>query len=174
MPPYKLPADKTQSGILSRSSPGGNPETCNELCFEDKKGQELVYLRAEKDQKISVEHDEIHWVGSNRTLEVDANEWSTIELNRTENVGRNETITIGLNREETVGANETITIGASRTESVGANESITIGENRTESVGGKETISNRKRPHGIPWGKNESVSIGRQLIARSRSGRTTR
>ncbi len=93
MPPYKLPEEKTERGFLSRSTQtGGNPETCNELSFDDKKEQGAgLSARAEKDQKISVEHDEIHWVGNNRTLEVEANEWSTIDLNRTETVGKNET-----------------------------------------------------------------------------------
>src|SRR5205823_6617323 len=44
MPPYALPANKTQSGIKTRSSMGGNPETFNEICFEDKKGAELLYI----------------------------------------------------------------------------------------------------------------------------------
>ena len=49
MPPYTLPDNKTQSGIKTRSSPDGSDETFNEICFEDKKGEELLYIRAEKD-----------------------------------------------------------------------------------------------------------------------------
>ncbi len=37
MPPWDLPANKTQSGILSRSSKGGSPANANALRFEDKK-----------------------------------------------------------------------------------------------------------------------------------------
>ena len=40
MPPYVLPNNQTQSGIKSRSTPEGNPDNCNELRFEDKKGSE--------------------------------------------------------------------------------------------------------------------------------------
>jgi type VI secretion system secreted protein VgrG len=48
MPPYDLPSDATQSGIKSNSSKGGGG--WNELRFEDKKGEEEVYIQAEKDE----------------------------------------------------------------------------------------------------------------------------
>jgi type VI secretion system secreted protein VgrG len=49
MPPYTLPGNKTQSGIKSRSSPGGSSEDFNEFRFEDKAGSEQIYLHAQKD-----------------------------------------------------------------------------------------------------------------------------
>jgi type VI secretion system secreted protein VgrG len=95
MPPYKLPDHKTQSGIKSRSSLRGTEENFNEFCFEDKKGEELVYLRAEKDYTLAVEHDEAHWVGNDRTKTVDNDETTTVGNNRTETVEKgNEKITI--------------------------------------------------------------------------------
>ena len=55
MPPWDLPANKTQSGILSRSSPGGAYSQANAIRFEDKTGQEQLWLHAEKDQLTEVE-----------------------------------------------------------------------------------------------------------------------
>lgn len=49
MPPYDLPANQTQSGIKSRSSLGGQSDEFNEFRFEDKRGQEQIYLHAQKD-----------------------------------------------------------------------------------------------------------------------------
>src|SRR5436190_3939208 len=131
MPPYELPANKTQTGIKSRSSMQGSPDNFNEVRFEDKKGSELVTIHAEKDQSISVEHDESHTVGHDRTKTIDHDETTHVKHDRTETVDNNEKITIGVNRTENVGSNESITIGANRTENVGANESVTIGSNRT-------------------------------------------
>lgn len=54
-PPYALPANKTQSGLKSRSSPKGGTEDFNELRFEDKKGEEQVYFHAQKDFERYVE-----------------------------------------------------------------------------------------------------------------------
>jgi type VI secretion system secreted protein VgrG len=56
MPPYDLPANSTQSGIKSRSLKQGGPSNFNEIRFEDKKGDEQVYLHAEKDFDNFVEN----------------------------------------------------------------------------------------------------------------------
>ena len=159
MPPYDLPANKTQSGVKSRSSKGGTPSNFNEIRFEDLKGSELLTIHAEKDQSISVEHDESHTVGHDRTKTIDHDETTHVKHDRTETVDNNETITIGVNRTEKVGSNESITIGANRTENVGANESVTIGANRTMSVGSSETLTvAMQRTHTV--GINEAITIG--------------
>jgi type VI secretion system secreted protein VgrG len=175
MPPYALPANMTQTGILSRSSKGGSGANANELRFEDKKGSEQVYLHAEKNQDISVENDETHTVGHDRTKTidhdetthvkhdrtetVDNNEKITIGVDRTESVGNNEKIAIGVNRSETVGSNETIAIGANRSETVGANETIVIAANRTITVGANETATvAAQRTHTV--GANETITVG--------------
>lgn len=175
MPPWDLPANATQSGILTRSSKGGGYANANAIRFEDKKGSEELWIHAEKDQRIEVENDESHSVGHDRSKTVGHDETTQVAHDRTETVGNNETITIGVNRVETVGSNETITIGSNRTETVGSNETITIGANRTETVGANETITiggNRtitvaksetatvalQRTHTV--GINETIAIG--------------
>ena len=47
--PWDLPKHKTTTGIKSRSSLGGTPQNFNEIRFEDKKGEEHVYIHAERD-----------------------------------------------------------------------------------------------------------------------------
>lgn len=140
IPPYALPANKTQSGIKSRSSKGGSGANFNEIRMEDKKGEEQLYIHAEKNQDNIVENNETTSVGHDRTEDVGHDEKIHIGNNRTENVDVDETITIGNNRTEKVGVNETITIGANRTRSVGANESISVALQRTHTVGVNETI----------------------------------
>ena len=63
MPPYDLDANKTQSGIKSRSSKGGSAENFNEIRFEDKKGEEELYIHAEKNFTRIVENDDTLKVG---------------------------------------------------------------------------------------------------------------
>lgn len=167
MPPYKLPDNKTQSGIKSRSTLKGTPDNFNELRFEDKKGSEDIYFHAEKDFHRVVEHDDDLQVGHDQTESIQndrdktvgSNETTIIGKDRTETVGQNEDITIGKNRTETVGDNEDITIGKDRTESVGQNESITIGSSRTENVGKNESIKiGGSRTENVA--KNEQLQIG--------------
>lgn len=121
MPPYGLPANKTQSGMKSRSSKGGTDDNFNEIRFEDLKGQEQIYIHAEKNQDNVVENDETTEVGRDRTEHVGHDETITIDNNRTEKVGKDETITIGQNRNEKVVGNETIDIGKNMTITVGKN-----------------------------------------------------
>lgn len=79
MPPYDLPANRTQSGIKSRSSKGGGADNFNELRFEDKKGDEEVYFHAEKDFTRVVENDDSLEVGNNQTIEVMQNRTEAVK-----------------------------------------------------------------------------------------------
>ena len=99
--PYDSP---TQSGFKTRSTPGGNSNNYNELMFEDKKGEELVNIHAERNMSTSVEandttdvgHDQtitvhndrtVHTIGS-ETREVDKNQTTTVHVNQYNNVGK--------------------------------------------------------------------------------------
>ncbi|SIO61747.1 type VI secretion system secreted protein VgrG [Singulisphaera sp. GP187] len=91
MPPYDLPANKTQSGVKTRSSLRGSEANFNELRFEDKKGEEDVYFHAEKDFHRVVERDD--------DLKVHRDQTVTIDRDRTEQVKRNEKVTVDNNRD---------------------------------------------------------------------------
>jgi type VI secretion system secreted protein VgrG len=162
MPPYALPGNKTQSGVKSRSSLGGSPEDFNEIMFEDKKGSELLYIRAQKDQTIAVENDEAHWVGHDRMKTVDNDETTLVHGNRTETVDKDEKITIHGNRTEVVDKDETITIHQNRTETVDKNETITIHGGRTETVDKEENITiHGGRTETVDKNENITISGGR-------------
>jgi len=69
-PPFPLPANATQSGILTRSSKGGGRSNANMLRFEDKKGAEEVALTAERDLTIEVKHDATEAVQRHRSATI--------------------------------------------------------------------------------------------------------
>jgi type VI secretion system secreted protein VgrG len=159
MPPWDLPANATQSGLLTRSSEGASDANANALRFEDKKGAEQLWLHAERNQDIEVEKDETHWVGHDRTKTIDNDETVHVKHDRTETVDHDETITVHNDRTETVDGNETITIHKNRTETVDLDETITVHKNRTETVDLNETIGigmNRTEKVGL----NETINIG--------------
>jgi type VI secretion system secreted protein VgrG len=179
MPPYELPANKTQSGIKSRSSKEGASANFNEIRFEDKKGQEVLVIHAEKDHSVSVEHDESHTVGNDeshsvghdRKKSVSNNESVSIGKNRTESVGENESVSIGKNRTESVGENESVDVGKDQSVSVGANrslsvdkdETISISGNRNDQVDKNENVTvNGNRTHTV--GKDDSLSVKNKLV----------
>ncbi|KVF18557.1 type VI secretion system tip protein VgrG [Burkholderia cepacia] len=135
LPPWGLPANATQSGILTRSTKTGTVNTANAIRFEDKKGSEEVWLHAEKDQRLEVEHDESHWVGNDRKKNIDHDETVHVGHDRTETVDNNETITIGVDRTERVGSNETLTVGGNRNETIEGWQNLLIALASAETIG---------------------------------------
>jgi type VI secretion system secreted protein VgrG len=94
--PYKLPENKTISTWKSDSSLGG--DGFNEIKYEDKKDDELVYVQAQKNLRKLVKHDETITVGNDRAKDVGNNETDTTLVNRTEVTGVNRSQTVGENR----------------------------------------------------------------------------
>ena len=74
-PPY---TSKTQSGIKTHSSLSGDATNYNELRFDDKKGEEEIYLQAEKDFNRLVKNNEEGDIQSNQTLKVKDNRTITV------------------------------------------------------------------------------------------------
>ena len=79
MPPYALPANKTQTGLKSRSSTQGSADNFNELRFDDKKGSEHIFVQAEKDLTTIVKNDETREVRHDRTTTIKNNETKTVK-----------------------------------------------------------------------------------------------
>ena len=73
MPPWALPAAATQMGFLSRSK-DGSPDNANALRFEDKAGEEQVWIQAQKNMDTQVKNDASHSVGQNHSHYVGASE----------------------------------------------------------------------------------------------------
>ncbi|MGL4001121.1 type VI secretion system Vgr family protein [Pantoea eucalypti] len=155
MPPWALPAAATQMGFLSRSK-DGTADTANALRFEDKAGEEQVWLHAEKNMDTEVENNETHSVGSNRTKTIGGNETTEVKKNRTETVDQNETITVHQNRTETVDGNETITVHSNRTETVDQNEKVRIGQNQSVTINGNQTLK-------VDRAKAETIALASML-----------
>jgi len=66
--PVALPENKTQTGIVTRSSTGGGSSDYNALLFEHKAGSEKVTFQAQKDYERLVKNNEKVTIKANRTL----------------------------------------------------------------------------------------------------------
>ena len=73
--PYDLPANKTISGTKSKTYDGTG---YNEFIFDDKDGEELVRLHAQKDLEATIENDEKRRTKGNVTVKVDGSRTETI------------------------------------------------------------------------------------------------
>jgi type VI secretion system secreted protein VgrG len=69
-PPFPLPDQKTKSGLRTRSTPNGGDANVSEFWFDDKKGAEEVFLHAERNLTVEVEHDAKTTVDNDRSVTV--------------------------------------------------------------------------------------------------------
>ncbi|MCQ4242925.1 type VI secretion system tip protein TssI/VgrG [Stutzerimonas stutzeri] len=115
--PYDLPANKTRSVFKTLSSPGGGGY--NELRIEDKKGDEQIYIHAQRDWDENIEHDQKIRVGNERHDTVEANSYSefkaeehrTTHADRKSEVKANDHLTVGNNQHIKIGTGQYIHAG---------------------------------------------------------------
>jgi type VI secretion system secreted protein VgrG len=92
--PIYSKAEKTKSGFRSRSVDDGATADFNEFTFDDKAGNELVYLHAQKDFKIQVENDLTLKVDNCRIVEVKVDETVLIKGKQDVTVKGNQTLLV--------------------------------------------------------------------------------
>ena len=171
MPPWGLPGSATQSGLLSRSSPGGTTDHANAFRFEDKKGAEQLWMHAERNFDAETEADHTLSVGNNHTHTVGNDETMQVKNNRQRSVGQNETVNIGQNRVAQIGVDETHGVGGNRTRTVGKNETVTIAANRDATIGGihTETVAKAKTE---TIGEAKTLNVGQMYQTTSQDMKT--
>ncbi|MGQ9609779.1 MAG: type VI secretion system Vgr family protein [bacterium] len=140
IPPYELPNEKTKSTIKSESSKGG--DGYNEIRFEDNKGNEEIFIHAQKNMNQVIENNMSTSVGSNQStsvgndqsINVKHDRTKTVENDQTETIGNNKTIDVGNDHFETITHNKIVSVGNDHTEVISNNMSILINNNLEESV----------------------------------------
>jgi type VI secretion system secreted protein VgrG len=145
-PPVSLPAEKTRSTLRSASTPGG--EGSNELRFEDAKGQEEVYLHAERDLTVVVENDDTRRVGGNEQVRV--------ERDRSARVGGSQSVQVARDDGAVVGGSQSLQVGGNRTTTVGGNHVETVAGDQGVNVGGAQAVT-------VALASAETVGLGKAL-----------
>jgi len=158
--PYGLPANKTRSTIKSNSTPGGGGS--NELRFEDKKGSEEVYLHAQKDSTIAVEHDENATVGHDQTLHVSHDRTANVDHDETDTIGHDRTRSVGHDEKVAISNNRTVTVGADHTETISGNHALTISKTSTVAVT-KDTAVSLDAKLALSVTAKTSIDLGADL-----------
>ncbi len=162
-PLYDLPANKTRTTIKTKSYP--NSKGFNELRFEDKAGNEEVYLQGEKDWNILIKNDKGQNVGHDEMLNVGNNRTKTVGVDQSETIGVNKTIQVGANHTESIGANMNLTVSGLKnefvtlasTENIGAIKTLTVGAGYAVSViGGMNTV--------VGLGQFEEVGLTKKVM----------
>ena len=142
VPPYDLPAEKTKSTIKTRSSLGGGGY--NEIRFEDKKGEEQLFFRAERNQDIIVKSTCKESIGYEYHQTVYKNHFITVKEDRNihvlmdhmEKVDMDMSVQVGMNMNEKVGMSYAHEAGMDTHMKAGMNMVLEAGLSLTLKVGG--------------------------------------
>jgi type VI secretion system secreted protein VgrG len=164
--PYPLPANKTRSTFMSDTHQG---EGYNELRIEDEKDKEEVYLHAQKDMNVKIEHNKTERVNVNKVESVGHNRANEVTNNSFTVVGGDFSLFVGPSKKgtyspgsagsDTQGISSVGTdLGESGTVGTGVlnwtidkDENVTIGNNQTVLISGEQSLT---------VGKSQTVNIG--------------
>lgn len=138
--PYDSP---TKSGFKTRSTPGGDSTNYNEILFEDKMGEELLSIHAERDMQVRVERDE-------NTL---------VDQDRVHTVTRNDTNMVGADQKNTVKGEQNNQVVGNRTSFVDSDDMLTVtGQSLIDVIGPRHSQFRDGETHAVFGDQSVSVS----------------
>ena len=166
MPPYDLPANKTISTIKSNSSKGGGG--FNEIRFEDKKGDEQIFIYAQKNQDLRINNNEYETVGNDRHLVVGNDQVEHVKNNREELVDNDHIEEVGNDRNLKVGGKEAREIGGSHSFVVKGDVIEEFKGNHSEQVSSDYYLKGSNIV--IEGSSNVTIKVGQSYVAIESSG----
>jgi type VI secretion system secreted protein VgrG len=137
-PPYALPEHKTKSTLKSNSTPGG--DGYNELRFEDKVGEEQVFIHAEKDQDQRIGHDSRQHIGNNEHSTVAGHDYSQIQGDEHRTVDGTSRSKIGQDEHQSIGGSRNTDIAAKELREAGMELSLASGQKIILDAGSELTL----------------------------------
>ncbi len=177
--PHKLPENKTVSTWRTATTPGG--EGYNELLFDDAKGRELIYLKAERNLTKLVQRDETGVIQRSKQTTVGKDQTTLVMFNETLTVGKHRTLTVGTNFNEAVGKDHLVNVGGSRTENVAKNLNLSIGKSMAEkkkseqgAASGQDGGEKKEDETGVYKMKIENkleIEVGKAKITITKDGK---
>lgn len=163
-PPYPPNKEKTKSTIKSNSSKGGGGS--NELRFEDKKGNEEIYLHAEKDFNETVKNSSSTSVGADCSITVGGSHTETIKKDA------NIKISDGNLSHDVVSGTATYHVMSDVTENYDATQSTTVKEDITiKSTGGAISVISNSADIKIDAARKITLHAGASKIEMDSSGK---
>jgi type VI secretion system secreted protein VgrG len=147
LPPFELPGKATQSGVRTATSPydGAMP---NELHFEDKKGEQEIYLYAAKNLQVTVKNDQTVAITHDDTLNVDNDRKVTVKGKRTATITGDDVIDAKKNFRLSAAEEISLTVGPAK---------IVMKKNGTIEISGVEVKVNGSKAVSVD-GTQTSIS----------------
>jgi type VI secretion system secreted protein VgrG len=161
MPPYPLPANATMSAVKSNSSKGG--KGFNELRFEDKKGDEQIFMHAEKNFDLRVKNDRFETVVRNRHLVVEQDKLEHVKHDRNEKVDNHHNEEIGADRNLKVVGKEAKAVAKELSLKVDGDVTESFGKNHSEQVSSDYYL--KATNIVIEGTTNVTIKVGQSFVA---------
>uniref|UniRef100_UPI0036DABC13 type VI secretion system tip protein TssI/VgrG n=1 Tax=Photorhabdus sp. RM322S TaxID=3342825 RepID=UPI0036DABC13 len=167
-PPLNLPAEKTRTTFRTKTHKGNG---FNELRFEDEKEREEIYIHAQRDQLIQINHD--------KTQKIDHDESHTVMNDRRHKIGNDEFIRImneqhiqvDKNQFETIEKDKITRINNSWKEEIYASHFQQIEENKQSDIKGNYQLNVVKGIHSHT--KIHTLQASDTLILKGKAGSIT-
>lgn len=128
-PPLQLPDEKTRTTLKSLTSPDG--EGFNELRFEDKKGEEQIFIHGQKDLDLHVENDQRELIGNDAHL--------TVTNDQLEEIKNDLHLTVGRHRQVETGKDDNLEVKGKQAIDVAESRSLTVGGDKIDVIKGKHS-----------------------------------
>ena len=166
MPPYTLPDEQTKSTMKTLSSKGGGG--FNEIRFEDKKGEEQLFIHAEKDTDFRVKNDQKEIIGRDTHL--------IVKRDKFEKTERDEHLVVTRDRIEELGRDHNLTIKGKQAMKVTSSQSVEVSGNVAHKIGGNlsEAVTGSVHIKGqtivIEGTSGITLSVGGNFITISPAG----
>ncbi|WP_394560102.1 type VI secretion system tip protein TssI/VgrG [Aquipseudomonas alcaligenes] len=136
--PYDQPANKTRTVFKTLSSPGGGGY--NELRIEDRKGQEQIYLHAQKDWDENVEHDQKIRIGHERHDTVEANSYTELKAEEHHTTHADRKVEVKAEDHLTILQNQHIKLGTAQLTKAGREIHLKAGQKMVIEAGVELTL----------------------------------
>ncbi len=159
--PYSLPEHKTRSTWKSDSSMGGGG--FNEIMFEDRKDQELVWEHAQKNRRRLVKNDETITIGHDRQKLVQNDEQEKTLGFLKIHVGKDQDIVVKQDKRERVEGDDHLAVWGKQSLSIEGNRSFVVQGDRQELVG---------KNHALAVAQEIHVAAGSALVIEAASDLT--
>jgi len=132
MPPYALPGEMTKSTVKTYSSKGG--DGFNEIRFEDKKGDEQIFMHAEKNLDIRVKKDEYKTIEKDLHLVVEQDHYEHVKNKHHEKVDSDHIIEVGGDLHLKVAGMQAIKVSGSHSFEVSGAVAESFSQSHSEQV----------------------------------------
>ena len=166
-PPYALPAEATRTALKSNSSKGG--DGFNELRFEDRKGEEQLFVHAQKDVDLRTRNDRRESVGNDRSLTVERDRLETTRRDHSNRVERDRITEIVRDDSLKVDGKQAVRIADSLSLSVGAAHNVAVNADSSHQAAGNLYLKAGANLV-LEAGSNITLKVGGSFIAISAAG----